>query len=149
MAVKEMSEHECLSCLSNEHYGHLACVKDGRPYVVPINYAYGLEKLYLFSLPGQKIDWLRENPNACIQVAEMRDDQCWRSSCEGCTMSCRTSTDTGQNASMRGTCCRNDGYGGSREHSSPKHLPKLTRRLSFSASRSMTLRADSSSDPQN
>ena len=79
MAVRDMSEHECLRCLSTERFGHLVCVRDGLPYMVPVNYAYGREKLYVFSLPGQKIDWLRNNPNACFQVGEMRDNQYWRS----------------------------------------------------------------------
>jgi len=79
MAVREMSDHECIDCLKKSHVGHLACAKDGFPYIVPIHFAFGFEKLYVFSLPGQKIDWLRANPKACIQVEERSDHTPWRS----------------------------------------------------------------------
>ncbi|TCL90684.1 hypothetical protein C8J38_10744 [Rhizobium sp. PP-WC-2G-219] len=79
MPVREMTDHECMDCLSKGHVGHLACSKDGVPYIVPIHYAYGIEKLYVFSLPGQKIDWLRSNPHACLQMEERSDHRLWKS----------------------------------------------------------------------
>jgi nitroimidazol reductase NimA-like FMN-containing flavoprotein (pyridoxamine 5'-phosphate oxidase superfamily) len=49
----------------------LACAKDGRPYVVPFNYAYADNHLYAFSLPGKKIDWMRLNPLVSVSVVEI------------------------------------------------------------------------------
>lgn len=79
MAVREMTERESRELLARGHVGHLACVHDNRPYVVPVNYAFDAEKLYVFSLAGQKIDWLRSNPNACLQVEESGEHHRWKS----------------------------------------------------------------------
>jgi nitroimidazol reductase NimA-like FMN-containing flavoprotein (pyridoxamine 5'-phosphate oxidase superfamily) len=57
----------------------LGCVRDHRPYVVPVHYAFGEKKLYVFSLMGQKIDWMRSNPNACVQVEETDELHRWKS----------------------------------------------------------------------
>ncbi|CAN7636800.1 pyridoxamine 5'-phosphate oxidase family protein [Rhizobium sp. LjRoot258] len=79
MAVREMTERESRELLARGHVGHLACVHDNRPYVVPVSYAFDAEKLYVFSLTGQKIDWLRSNPNACLQVEESGENHRWKS----------------------------------------------------------------------
>lgn len=46
---------------------------------MPIQYAFESPSLYGFSMPGQKIDWLRTNPLVCIQVGEIKDNEAWRS----------------------------------------------------------------------
>ncbi len=79
MPVREMTDHECMDCLSKGHFGHLACAKDGHPYIVPVHYAYGIDRMYVFSMPGQKIDWLRSNPHACLQMEEHSDHGLWKS----------------------------------------------------------------------
>lgn len=79
MAVTIMSSEDCIEVLSGGHIAHLACAKNNRPYLVPIQYAFDPHNLYSFSMPGQKIDWLRENPKACVQVTERRDNGEWRS----------------------------------------------------------------------
>ncbi len=79
MIVKEMTSKDCADVLSRGHIAHLACAKDSRPYVVPIQYAFDPRNLYSFSMPGQKIDWLRANPQACVQVDEIKGDDEWRS----------------------------------------------------------------------
>jgi nitroimidazol reductase NimA-like FMN-containing flavoprotein (pyridoxamine 5'-phosphate oxidase superfamily) len=79
MGVRDMTERECREVLARGNVGHLACVHDSRPYVVPIHYAFDAENIYVFSLPGQKIDWMRTNPNACIQVEETGELHLWKS----------------------------------------------------------------------
>nr|WP_324280228.1 MULTISPECIES: pyridoxamine 5'-phosphate oxidase family protein [Sinorhizobium] len=39
----------------------LGCCRDGQPYVVPIRYALSGNRIYCFSMSGQKIDWTRNN----------------------------------------------------------------------------------------
>jgi nitroimidazol reductase NimA-like FMN-containing flavoprotein (pyridoxamine 5'-phosphate oxidase superfamily) len=51
----------------------------GEPYVVPINCYLEGDYLYSHSLPGLKINGLRENPHACVQVDEIENDLCWGS----------------------------------------------------------------------
>jgi nitroimidazol reductase NimA-like FMN-containing flavoprotein (pyridoxamine 5'-phosphate oxidase superfamily) len=79
MIVKEMNRQECLALLSSCRLGRLACSKDSRPYVVPIHFAFADNHLYSFSMPGQKIDWMRSNPNVCIQVDEFTEHREWKS----------------------------------------------------------------------
>ena len=59
MIVKELTEQECANILTASSLGHLACVRDNRPYVVPITFAFADNCIYSFSLIGQKIEWMR------------------------------------------------------------------------------------------
>ncbi|MEP9389875.1 pyridoxamine 5'-phosphate oxidase family protein [Mesorhizobium sp. KR9-304] len=59
-----------------------AGLRAGRPapYLVPIHYAYAAGFLYSFSLPGQKIEWMRTNPRVCVQVDQFfGEHRKWRS----------------------------------------------------------------------
>jgi len=47
------------------------CIAAGWPYVVPVNYFFDGKDIYIHSLPGKKLDALRANPRACLQVDEI------------------------------------------------------------------------------
>lgn len=79
MVIKELTEQECKAILAEARVGHLACAKDGRPYVVPITFAFEERHIYSFSLPGQKIDWMRQNPNVCLQADAPAERREWKS----------------------------------------------------------------------
>ncbi len=79
MFVKEMSRQECNSVVQAGHLARLACCKEGRPYIVPITYAFAGNCLYCFSVPGQKIEWMRANPNVCLQIDEFSGGRQWKS----------------------------------------------------------------------
>ena len=79
MVITELSEHESIAILRAARLGYLACAKDGQPYVVPITIAYADHKLYSFSLPGRKVDWMRQSPKVCLQVAEFGEGRAWKS----------------------------------------------------------------------
>ena len=57
----------------------MACAKDGQPYVVPITFSFFGNYLYSFSMPGQKVDWMRINPKVCIQIDEFGEGRAWKS----------------------------------------------------------------------
>ncbi|MEI2297409.1 pyridoxamine 5'-phosphate oxidase family protein [Ensifer sp. MJa1] len=78
MIVKEMSRHECSVVVQGGHVARLACCLDDHPYVVPITYAYAGNCLYAFSMPGLKIDWMRKNPNVCLQIDAVSGSE-WKS----------------------------------------------------------------------
>jgi nitroimidazol reductase NimA-like FMN-containing flavoprotein (pyridoxamine 5'-phosphate oxidase superfamily) len=64
--------------LRRETIAHLACIRrDGRPYVVPITYAYDGEALYSYSTDGDKLEALRANPSACVVVDHVDDAANW------------------------------------------------------------------------
>jgi uncharacterized protein len=79
MIVKELTERECADILTASSLGHLACVKDNRPYVVPITFTFADNHIYSFSLSGQKIEWMRKNPQICLQVDDFKEGREWRS----------------------------------------------------------------------
>jgi nitroimidazol reductase NimA-like FMN-containing flavoprotein (pyridoxamine 5'-phosphate oxidase superfamily) len=74
-----LPESEARELLASNTIGRLGCIVDGEPYVVPINYVFEGDFIYSHSLPGRKIDGLRANPQACLQVDEIVSDMEWRS----------------------------------------------------------------------
>lgn len=71
ISIVEMNRAESLAVLGSTHLGHLACVRDGVPYVVPVYFAFEGGFLYGVSAPGKKIDWMRANPAVCLSVEDM------------------------------------------------------------------------------
>jgi len=55
----------------------LACAHENQPYIVPLYFAYDGDYLYSFSTRGQKIEWMRSNPNVCVEVDEVASPQRW------------------------------------------------------------------------
>jgi uncharacterized protein len=55
--------------LREENLGYLGLLHDGRPYVVPLNYAYTAGKIIFHcALEGQKIEAIRQGPRVCFTV---------------------------------------------------------------------------------
>jgi nitroimidazol reductase NimA-like FMN-containing flavoprotein (pyridoxamine 5'-phosphate oxidase superfamily) len=72
MADREFIEtkDEMERLLRQEVLGYLGLSAEGRPYVVPLNYAYADGKiLFHCALEGQKLDHIRANPQVCFTVA--------------------------------------------------------------------------------
>ncbi|MFD2058461.1 pyridoxamine 5'-phosphate oxidase family protein [Mesorhizobium calcicola] len=55
MNIKEMTRQDCVALLKTQRIGRLACVRDLKPYVVPIHFAFGDNAIFSFSLPGRKV----------------------------------------------------------------------------------------------
>lgn len=79
MLVKDMTHQECMTLIGARRLGRLACCRHNQPYIIPVHYALGGSCLYSFSMPGQKIDWMRENPRVCIEIDEISSGGDWRS----------------------------------------------------------------------
>jgi nitroimidazol reductase NimA-like FMN-containing flavoprotein (pyridoxamine 5'-phosphate oxidase superfamily) len=79
MHIRTLSTLECTQMLSASRMGHLACVKDRSPYVVPIYFAYGDNHLYAFSMPGKKIEYMRANPQVSAVIEEHGRGREWKS----------------------------------------------------------------------
>lgn len=77
--TRTLSRSEALELIQRGKVGRLGCVDRGEPYVVPINYLLEGESIYSHSLPGKKIDALRSNARACLQVDQIVDDFRWQS----------------------------------------------------------------------
>lgn len=79
MIISNMDRSGCMTLLEKANAGRLACSKDGQPYLVPITFVKEGGYLYGFSLEGQKVEWMRENPKVCVQVDEFANAREWKS----------------------------------------------------------------------
>lgn len=77
--IVPLPDAEIERLLSEEFVGRLACSVDGRPYVVPVAYAYKDGYVYSHSSEGQKIRMMRRNRNVCFEVDRVQDEFNWRS----------------------------------------------------------------------
>ena len=78
--IKNLDEKAARKLLKEQKFGHLGCVlESGEPYVVPINYLYKDDEIYIHCLPGQKLDALRTNGKVCLQVEKIGKSCRWQS----------------------------------------------------------------------
>jgi uncharacterized protein len=77
--IHEMTQEARSGLLSRTHLARLACCQGDKPYVVPCYLAYNDDCLYGFSTVGQKIEWMRANPNVCVEVEEVVSPEEWAS----------------------------------------------------------------------
>jgi nitroimidazol reductase NimA-like FMN-containing flavoprotein (pyridoxamine 5'-phosphate oxidase superfamily) len=77
--IKPLSEGAARALLIEQRIGRLGCIVDGSPYVVPVGYVVDEDSIYIHSLPGRKIEALRSNPKACLQVDDIKSEVEWRS----------------------------------------------------------------------
>ena len=80
MMIKNLDEKAARKLLKEQKFGHLGCVSEsGEPYIVPINYLYKDDEIYIHCLPGQKLDALRTNGKVCLQVEKIENSCGWQS----------------------------------------------------------------------
>lgn len=79
LKVEDMTTAEMHSLLQTVGFGHLGCSQNGRPYVVPMHYAYDGKELFFFTTEGMKTQFIKGNPEVCLQVEEASDSSHWRS----------------------------------------------------------------------
>jgi len=77
--ITTLDNQQARKVLQSARVARLGCIVNGEPYIVPINYNFEGDYLYSHSLPGLKINGLRENPRACVQVDDIESDLHWRS----------------------------------------------------------------------
>jgi len=77
MHIRTLPEEKCIALLSRVHLGHLACAKDGQPYVTPVYFAYDGGYLYGAAAQGRKIDWMRQNARVCVAFEDMLATHEW------------------------------------------------------------------------
>lgn len=77
--IDEMGSKEIQDLLQQVGYGHLGCVGEGHPYVVPMHYYFEDSDIYIFTTEGMKTKYIDANPQVCLQVEEVHDLLHWRS----------------------------------------------------------------------
>lgn len=78
MMIREMTHNECTATIADQRLARLACADDNGPYVVPICYAYSANRLFVFSMPGKKLEILRANPKACVLIDALETRHRWK-----------------------------------------------------------------------
>ena len=79
LKVEDMTSIETHELLQRQHFGHLGCSRDDRPYVVPMHFAFDGKDLFFFTTTGMKTRFIDANPQVCLQVEEVKDSTHWRS----------------------------------------------------------------------
>ena len=79
MHIEELTREASLAFLARSHFGRIACANQSQPYITPFYFAYHDHCICSFSTVGQKIEWLRANPLACVEVDEIETPQQWTS----------------------------------------------------------------------
>ncbi|HYO02978.1 MAG TPA: pyridoxamine 5'-phosphate oxidase family protein [Mycobacterium sp.] len=74
-----LSPAEVEDVLTKGTIGRLGLVHDGRPYVVPVCYAYADNHVYGHSMAGMKMAALQRTPEVCFEVEDVADLSNWRS----------------------------------------------------------------------
>jgi nitroimidazol reductase NimA-like FMN-containing flavoprotein (pyridoxamine 5'-phosphate oxidase superfamily) len=77
--IQDMTGEECREALTTATFGRLACARENQPYVVPVHFAVGRDGVYSFAMPGQKIEWMRDNPRVCLAIDAVRSRNDWTS----------------------------------------------------------------------
>ena len=77
--ISTLTAEQSYALLREGRVAHLGVIERGGPYVVPVNYVFDGEYIYLHSLPGRKVSAMRSDPRVCVQVDEVQDDFCWKS----------------------------------------------------------------------
>ena len=75
----ELTADEVDQLLRREAIGRIGCYAFGRPYVVPITYAYDGVAIYGHSREGLKLRMMRSSPMVCFEVDRMEDLANWQS----------------------------------------------------------------------
>ena len=80
MIERDLTPEEIESVLQKQCYAHLGFVNaESVVNVLPITYVYDKQKLYSFSLEGEKIEAMRCNPDVCVQIEELQPPDSWHS----------------------------------------------------------------------
>jgi uncharacterized protein len=79
MLIRKMTPAECRAGLGQFRVGRLAFVCNGMPRVVPMRFSFDGSDLYGFSLLGEKIACMRENPHVCVEFDDQQNHFQWRS----------------------------------------------------------------------
>jgi len=77
--VEDMTPEEMHALLTRVGFGHLGCAREGRPYVLPMHYAWDSQYIYLFTTQGMKTEYIETNPEICFQVEEIHHPTRWQS----------------------------------------------------------------------
>jgi nitroimidazol reductase NimA-like FMN-containing flavoprotein (pyridoxamine 5'-phosphate oxidase superfamily) len=79
MPIRKLTSTECRVECERCGVGRVAFVSNGLPHIVPMRFSYDGSDLYGFSMLGEKIECMRENPLVCVEFDSQSNHFHWRS----------------------------------------------------------------------
>lgn len=77
--LRELNENQIEDLLKSQLVGRIGCHSGEKMYIVPVNYIYDGTSIFCHSAKGMKIDMMRENPQVCFEVDDIKDLTNWQS----------------------------------------------------------------------
>lgn len=75
----QLSPEEIEAVLTRNVIGRIGTAAEGKVYVVPVTYVYQNGYVLGHTSEGMKIEFLRNNPECCFEVDEMKSISNWQS----------------------------------------------------------------------
>jgi nitroimidazol reductase NimA-like FMN-containing flavoprotein (pyridoxamine 5'-phosphate oxidase superfamily) len=76
---RELDDIQIDELLKSQLIGRIGCHSADLVYVVPVNYIYEAPDIYCHSAKGLKMDLMRNNPQVCFEVDDIKDMTNWQS----------------------------------------------------------------------
>jgi hypothetical protein len=77
--IAALNKYQIDDVLHSQIIGRIGCYSNGKVYVVPITYAYDGKYIYCHTIEGMKTEFMRSNPDICIEVESVENMAHWRS----------------------------------------------------------------------
>jgi nitroimidazol reductase NimA-like FMN-containing flavoprotein (pyridoxamine 5'-phosphate oxidase superfamily) len=77
--LRELNDTQIEAFLKDQVIGRIGCHSTETMYIVPVNYVYDGSNIYCHSAKGMKIDMMRENPQVCFEVDNIKEITNWQS----------------------------------------------------------------------
>lgn len=77
--IGKMSQAQIKALLAQQLIARIGCSSKGKPYVVPVYFAYDDGIIYCQSREGLKLNMMRENPSVCLLIDDIGNLSNWRS----------------------------------------------------------------------
>jgi nitroimidazol reductase NimA-like FMN-containing flavoprotein (pyridoxamine 5'-phosphate oxidase superfamily) len=77
--LRELNDTQIEALLKDQLIGRIGCHSAETMYVVPVNYVYDGVNIYCHSAEGMKINMMRDNPQVCFEVDDIKDVTNWQS----------------------------------------------------------------------
>jgi nitroimidazol reductase NimA-like FMN-containing flavoprotein (pyridoxamine 5'-phosphate oxidase superfamily) len=77
--IEELTEAEIDAFLDEQVIGRIGCHVDGLTYVVPVIFAWSEGCVYVYTVEGQKVRMMRQNPDVCFEADAYLPGGSWRS----------------------------------------------------------------------